>query len=186
MSVVAEYTPPIDLDLEHKPRFVDSLAVNASYEIETQESYGLHDGCTHAVEVTTNRNRTHPTWRPSDLPKCREMWIGKNAVEVLTDSFEAYRYRPEILHLWCSEEELNVIKGELGKDYDLSKMAPLEWFVAELKRKPKPVEVPVAEGDKAELMIRMAEHMARLKRAFALDDAGLARVVAQLDGVVVP
>ena len=111
MSVVAEYTPPVDLDLEHKPRFVDSLSVNASYEIETQESYGLYDGCTHAVEVTTNRNRTHPTWRPSDLPKCREMWIGKNAVEVLTDSFEAYRYRPEILHLWCSEEELNVIKG---------------------------------------------------------------------------
>lgn len=184
MSVVAEYTPPIDLDVEHKPRVVDTLAVNA-YGIEAEESYGMHDGCTKTAEVTTSRDRKHSTWRPSDLPKCREMWVGANAVEVLTDSYEAYKYRPEVLHLWCSADELNVIKGELGKDY-AGNMVQGEWFALELKRKPKPVEVPVAEGDKAELMIKMAEHMARLKRAFALDDAGLARVVAQLDGVVVP
>lgn len=146
--------------------------------------------------VTTERVDGVETLPPFQLPYAEHITVHDKALEFFCDAREGYRHRPKsyVVHTH-DKRELAMVKAHLSHEYDVTVDGDI--IRAELKAKYKPAEVtpgrydneaypPTAAEDKMELLIKLVEQITRLKMAAALNEPELARVVAQLEGVVIP
>lgn len=147
--------------------------------------------------VTSERIDGVATLPPFQLPYADEVRVYERALEFFCDGREGYQHRPSsyVVHVH-NDREKAATRVVLKDCYDLQESDGVITATLKAKYKPTPVvpgrydnDMPATSAyaaDKAELIMSLAGHIERLKRCFGLDEPELARVVAQLDGVVVP
>lgn len=140
------------------------------------------------------------TLLPDRLPKADFVKLDCEGCEAefIADSREAYQHKPKVWALeYHSGYDRDTIKGALHWEYDLVRAEEYVpgvrglqiWRRKDVVKEAKMVTQAIAAmavGDRGELCMRLAQQIERIKGGFALPDDKLARVVAQLDGLVIP
>ena len=133
---------------------------------------------------------------PCRLPKADFIKLDCEGCEAefIADSREAYQHKPKIWALeYHSQRDADSIKGALHWEYDLVKAIEydpakrgLQIWRKKALVKGKASDLRPAAGSKAELYMKLTWQIERFKAGFSLDEPELGRLVAQLEGVVVP